>query len=181
VELETERLRLEPLGHEHAEAITPVIGDQRIADTTSNIPYPYTEQDAHDFADIIERSEGKTHAWVMLRRVDGVLVGGCGLHDFKGTECEFGYWVGVDHWGKGYATEATVRLLRHAFESLGITRIHACYFLRNPPSRRVMEKAGLTPMVPGTFDGTLRCPNGREEAIGRMELTREEWLAANGG
>lgn len=178
VVLETERLRLEPMAHEHAEAITPVIGHELIADTTSNIPHPYTEQSAHEFVRIIERSDGRMHAWVMLGKDDGALVGGCGLHDVTDDEAEFGYWVGVDHWGCGYATEAARRLIRHAFGSLGVARIQACYFVRNPASRRVMEKAGLTEMALGTYDQTLCCPDGRREHIGRMELARTTWLAA---
>ena len=83
-------------------------------------------------------------------------------------------------WGRGYATEALLGVLAHAFGALGLGRAHACYFVRNPASRRVMEKAGLTPCDSGTCDG---CVDGRgvREPIGRMEITLETWRRRGGG
>ena len=44
----------------------------------------------------------------------------------------------------GYATEATQAVIRYGFEVLGLQRIFAGHFTRNPVSGRVMQKAGMT-------------------------------------
>lgn len=176
VVLDTERLRLVPVAHEHAAELAAVIGHPAISETTSHIPYPYTERDAHDFVDKVRSSDGGLTAWLVFDRAHGVLVGGCGLHGFEDGGCLFGYWVGVEHWGCGIATESMGRLLDYAFGALGLERAGACYFVKNPASRRVMEKLGLQG-VPGQGRETCAtCVDGREEPIAWMSITREAWL-----
>ena len=47
------------------------------------------------------------------------------------------------HAGRGYATESLGAVVRHAFEDWGVRKLCACYFLDNPASGRVLEKAGF--------------------------------------
>jgi len=58
-------------------------------------------------------------------------------------ECELGYWLGKPFWGKGYMTEAAVRMLRRAFEELGMRAVWCGYYDGNTRSKRVQEKAGF--------------------------------------
>ncbi|MEM1422418.1 MAG: GNAT family N-acetyltransferase [Planctomycetota bacterium] len=180
VALRTQRLLLEPFARGHAQEVTPVIGHPLVADTTSNIPHPYTERDATGFAEAIESSAGGLHCWLLRTRGARAIVGGVGLHGFEGDAAEFGYWIGVDHWGNGYATEALVALLGHAFATLGLARLHACYFARNPASKRVMEKAGCTPREHGACPPFIE-KNGVRERVGWMEMTRERWARQGTG
>ena len=55
---------------------------------------------------------------------------------------EFGYWLGKPFWGLGYATEAAQRLVRFAFDELGLRRVHAGWFHDNPASGHVLAKLG---------------------------------------
>jgi RimJ/RimL family protein N-acetyltransferase len=57
---------------------------------------------------------------------------------------EIGYWISRNHWGNGFATEATRAVLSVA-RSLGHDRIEAGHFLDNPASGRVLRKLGFTP------------------------------------
>ena len=69
---------------------------------------------------------------------DGVVVGSIFSWD-AGDERAVGYWLGRDHWGQGYATEAL-----RAF--LGVDRarpLTAYVAVQNVASRRVLEKAGF--------------------------------------
>jgi ribosomal-protein-alanine N-acetyltransferase len=54
-----------------------------------------------------------------------------------------GYFVGKDHNGVGYATEAVRILAVHAFADLSLHRLQAAVMLDNPGSMRVLEKAGF--------------------------------------
>ena len=53
-----------------------------------------------------------------------------------------GYWLGEPYWGKGIATEALIAVTSYAFNNFDIERIEAGVYEWNPPSARVLEKAG---------------------------------------
>jgi RimJ/RimL family protein N-acetyltransferase len=55
----------------------------------------------------------------------------------------FGYTFHPDHWGRGYATEASQALVRYLFDELGVSRIESSLHPDNPPSARVLEACGL--------------------------------------
>lgn len=56
---------------------------------------------------------------------------------------EIGYFVAVEHWGKGIATEAAKCLTRRAFQVLGAKRLWGRRFSTNAKSGNVMRKLGL--------------------------------------
>ena len=61
------------------------------------------------------------------------------------TPCvEIGWRFVAAHWNQGYATEAAQELLRFGFEDLKLPEIVSMTSLGNLPSRRVMEKLGMT-------------------------------------
>jgi RimJ/RimL family protein N-acetyltransferase len=72
------------------------------------------------------------------------LIGGCELVvDREHGAGILGYSLARPHWGQGYATEASVALVRLGFESLGMHRISATTDVRNVASWRIMEKLGM--------------------------------------
>ncbi len=73
------------------------------------------------------------------------VIGGSGLDitNPEQREGEIGYHLHRDHWGRGFATEATKELLRFGFEDLHLHRIFADCLAENTASARVMEKAGM--------------------------------------
>lgn len=54
-----------------------------------------------------------------------------------------GYWMDVDHQGKGMVTEAIAGVLDFAFGAAGLHRIQAAIMPRNQRSLRVVEKLGF--------------------------------------
>lgn len=54
------------------------------------------------------------------------------------------YYLAEKAWGKGYMTEILRRVIDFCFDELGLNRVEADHFARNPASGRVMEKAGMT-------------------------------------
>ena len=61
----------------------------------------------------------------------------------RDDECELGYWLGKPFWGRGYMPEAAAELLRHGFETLGMTTVWCGYYDGNEKSKRVQEKLGF--------------------------------------
>lgn len=83
-----------------------------------------------------------------------------------------GYWVDRDLAGRGIAPEATVIVLRFAFEELSLHRVEIAIVPRNRPSRRVVEKLGLR--EESTAVRFLEI-DGRWEDHVRYAITSEEW------
>jgi [ribosomal protein S5]-alanine N-acetyltransferase len=50
-----------------------------------------------------------------------------GLRDIdrEHWQAEMGFWIGVDYWSQGYATEAGRAVIQFAFEQLNLNRVHA--------------------------------------------------------
>lgn len=78
-------------------------------------------------------------------KATGTFIGFVGLMDqeFESEftpETDIGWRLGLEHWGKGYATEAALRCLHYAFDELGFRRIIAMAPKANKPSIAVMER-----------------------------------------
>lgn len=146
--LETERLTLRPFRPEDAADVLRMAGDPAVASTTLNIPHPYEPGMAEAW--IATHREGFEAGTLVnlaiTRRTDGALLGAIGLVVTPAhARAELGYWVGREHWNEGIATEAARAMLRHGFETMGLNRIVAHHFARNPSSGRVMQKIGMRP------------------------------------
>jgi [ribosomal protein S5]-alanine N-acetyltransferase len=83
-----------------------------------------------------------------------------------------GYWVDQTVAGQGFAPEATVAVLRFAFEDLGLHRVEVAIVPRNRASRRVVEKLDLR--EEGVAVRYLEI-DGRWEDHVRYAITAEEW------
>ncbi len=177
----TERLLLRPISPADKAAVLRYVGHELIAATTLNIPHPYPPEAFEQFlaATAEARAAGLAHLFVLIRRADDELVGQMGLHiEPRHRRAELGYWIGVPHWGQGYATEAARRLVDWGFGALGLNRIYATHFAENPASGRVMQKAGMR------HEGVLRqhvFRFDRPRDLVCYGILREEWSAAREG
>ena len=107
------------------------------------IPFPYARTDAEAFLLFIEAHPTDIHLAIVAA---GEPVGSVGMYRRKGPPQftgELGYWLGPEHWGCGYATEAARALAEHAFAATDIARLEARVFAWNPASCRVLEKIGF--------------------------------------
>jgi RimJ/RimL family protein N-acetyltransferase len=122
-------------------------------------PHPYSEQDAEEYiATIVDQSP--VTSFVII--IDGKAVGGIGLtpgHDIERYTAEIGYWLGRAYWGTGVMTDAVRAITDYAFAELKLLRVFAVPFVRNPPSARVLQKAGYSKeglmRASAVKDGTL--------------------------
>ena len=175
--LTTERLILRPFIVEDAAEVTRLVSDRRIADTTINIPHPYDQSMAEAWigahAEVAERGDGLTLA--VTDKSSGALIGAVGLSISRAhRRGELGYWVAVEQWGRGYATEASRAMLDYAFGPLDLARVVAHCLTRNPGSWHVMEKLGMQ------REGRLRSHIVKWDVLEDIWLygvLREEWRA----
>ncbi len=140
--LESERLILRPPRPTDIAGMVVWLGDFNVSRNMSRVPHPYHEEDAEMFvAGMGPQREGRQYCFSVLRKSDGMFLGGAGLQENGGT-LEFGYWLGTPFWGQGFATEAAYRLVSFAFEELGEETVHAGWFYDNPASGHVLAKLG---------------------------------------
>ena len=80
---------------------------------------------------ISNQSNDAPLGWAALKHLD------------RSNLIEVGYRFFKNHWGRGYATECTNRLIRHGFETMGLNKIVAVTHPDNEASKHVLRKAGL--------------------------------------
>ena len=172
-ELQTDRLTLRPYAEADIAELLPLIGTREVAATTLRIAHPYTEQDARGF---LQFTKDPDKIWLAITlRSDGRQIGGIGLRvDQQHKHAELGYWLGVQYWGNGYATEAGREMVRYGFQELGMHRIFATHFTHNAASGRILQKLGMQ------YEG---CQRGHLLKWGQFVdsemygLLRQEWEA----
>ena len=156
--------------------LSRLAGRREIADTTISIPHPYSEEQARQwiagFADLF--AQGKVVVFGMTLKREASLAGTIGLRDIDAehSQAELGFWVAVEYWGQGYATEAARAVIGFGFGQLGLNRIYAHHMVRNPASGRVLTKVGMKP------EGLLRQRVrkwGMFEDVVPLAMLREEW------
>jgi RimJ/RimL family protein N-acetyltransferase len=152
--LATERLLLRPFVVADAATVERLAGAWEVAHTTLNIPHPYPEGGAaawiESHPESWETAGGLTLA-ICVADAPQDVVGAISLAvEAEHARAELGYWIGTPMWGRGYATEAGHAVVTFGFTTLGLNRIQARHFVRNPSSGRVMQKLGMR------FEGVLR-------------------------
>ncbi|WOX56413.1 MULTISPECIES: GNAT family N-acetyltransferase [unclassified Methanoculleus] len=143
--LATDRLLLRSFTLADAHAVQRLCGDYAVAATTL-LPYPYPDGLAEvwitSICGGIERGDAAAFAVTLAGK--GTLIGGVRLRiDADHARGELGFWVAQPCWSRGYATEAVRAVIDYGFCVLGLHRIYAMHFSRNPASGRVMEKCGM--------------------------------------
>jgi len=137
--LATARLVLRAPCREDVKAIVALANDLRVSENLSRMPHPYGAADAEQFLAAVNKRDGEI-CFAITR--DERLIGMCGL-DPRDEAHELGYWLGVDYWGRGYATEAARAAIDYAFGELGLAALQSGARVSNPASRRVLEKCGF--------------------------------------
>jgi len=168
----TERLVLRPFTLDDAPAVQRLAGDREIALNTLLIPHPYPEGAAVEWINGHSDSS-PNHVFAIAPRDGGEVMGAIGLHlEPNHDRAEIGYWIGIPYWGHGYVTEAAQAVVNYAFADLGVNRVFAFHFTRNPASGRVLQKIGMQ------REGTMRqhlLKWGEHVDVDYYGIVRGEW------
>lgn len=172
--LDTPRLRLRRLTFEDGPAIFNIASAWEVARYTAVIPHPYPEPEADKFIEgaMLDRNANTRHVFGIERRIEGDLIGTIEINMGEGDDT-FGYCLGMEFWGQGFATEAVLAMVRFAVQRAGKSGLAAAVHPDNPASMRVLEKAGfayshINTSLPG------RC----SEVEARIyTLKAQDWLA----
>jgi len=144
--LRTHRLLLRAFKPEDAAVVRALASDKDIASSTATMPHPYEEGVAEAWIGTHEEAfqQGESVILAITIPAPDLLIGCIGLElNQEHKRGELGFWVGKPYWNNGYCTEAVQVVLEYGFEILGLDRIYAFHFTRNPASGRVMQKVNM--------------------------------------
>ena len=137
----TERLLLRPSWPEDANELHRAIADEGIVRNLARAPWPYTVEDAVEFA--TQEHDARHPAFLLMLRTNGAprLIGACGIGR-QGDAAELGYWIARPYWGLGFATEAS-RAVMNIARAIGHEKLIASHFTDNLASSKVLRKLGF--------------------------------------
>ena len=184
--LETGRLALRALGEADVDRLLDLDNDPEVmrfinggrpttreavlAESLPRFLHHYPCLGSRGFWAAEERSTHEFLGWFELKPLDA----------HSAAEAELGYRLNRAAWGRGYATEGAVALVRKGFTELGVERVTANTMTVNARSRRVMEKAGLS-YVRTFFEEWPEPIEGSELGDVEYALTRADWERGTGG
>lgn len=153
---------------------------------TEYLPSPLSREQSDAFAERAEAHLAQHGFGLWAVEVPGVVpfAGFVGLWTLRyeapfRPSIEIGWRLGVEHWGKGYATEGARAVLAHGFDVLRLDEIVSVTTPQNIRSRRVMVNIGMTYNPADDFDHPL-LPDGhplRRHVLYRIRRPGERALS----
>jgi RimJ/RimL family protein N-acetyltransferase len=138
--LETERLALRRPTLADVKAIAQLANDRRIAENTRRLPHPYLQDHAVEFVRAMAADRRET---VFLIEHTHTPIGMVGIDWREQGAPELGYWLGFEHWGRGFGTEAARAVIDFFFEEFDAEHLISGARVANPSSRNILEKCGF--------------------------------------
>ena len=138
--LETERLTLRRPTLADAKAIASLANDRRIAENTRRLPHPYSHEHAVEF---VRTSAEDRRDIAFLIEHNHAPIGMVGINWREPDAPELGYWLGFEHWGQGFGTEAARAVIDFFFEQFELDHLFSGARVANPSSRNILEKCGF--------------------------------------
>lgn len=143
--IETERLILRGFRKSDLPAFAALHRDPEVMRFVGGTPLDRAVSDGIAAAaqrQFLKSGDGKI---AVERRADGAFLGMCGLsvEDWYPDDLEVGWRLAQEFWGHGYATEAGIAWVDHAFATMGARRVISVADTPNVRSIGVMQRIGL--------------------------------------
>ena len=184
VRIETARLLLRDWKDEDAAPFAALNADPRVREFFPTV-LTRAESDAAMAAARALIAEDGYGKYAVEEKASGEFIGYIGLAavDFEvpfAPATEIGWRLRREAWGSGYATEGARAVVAEAFDRLGFDALVSFTAEWNRPSRRVMEKLGMTHDPAEDFDHTLLPPGHKLRRHVLYRLSRNGWLNPSG-
>ena len=156
MKLQTRRLVLTPFTVDHLDALHTLWTDPEVRRYLWDDEIISRELAAEVIDSSIRGFEGHGFGFWVLAETEtpGAVIGFVGLRHFgEASEIELLYGLAPSHWHRGLASEASRAALDHAFDTVGLDRIHAGTDPPNVASLAVMERLGFGEEHRRTLDG----------------------------
>ena len=141
--LETERLVLRSASQEDVDLVWKASMHEGFTDGMAWDP-PETKNELVEIANgnIANWCNGTSYTFTVIRVSDGIAIGRVGSRqlDDENKIWNIGFWVIPEHWGNGYAVEASKAVIEFGFNVLNVSKIVTAHATWNTQSKRVIEK-----------------------------------------
>jgi len=145
------RVKLREFCSDDLDRAMGLVGDDRV---TTSLSFDSRSRDeaTEMLKGILIRAqhEPRTEYYVAVTTADAGLVGFARLGLNGVQAAKLGYAIAADHWGRGYATDASRTLLNFGFRALGLHRVSAAMGPSNAASIRIVERLGMK------YEGRIR-------------------------
>ena len=174
--LETSRLWLRWPRQADVPAIVRLAGERVVAKMTTSIPHPFPVEAGEHYLFETRRgnAEGRgLQLAITPKAKPDRLIGIVGVKpSSEDGRPHLGCWIGVPHWGQGFATEAAQALIDAFFAYTSHVELISSACVLNPASRRVLEKSGFTHQGSASMTFPAR---GGAFPVHRFRLNRRAW------
>lgn len=169
------RVRLEPLGSQHVDALVEAADDPAIFTWTGIAPLPTDRAGAAAFIDAALANPDRL-AYLQVDAETGRPVGSTSFYQITPALrfVTIGYtWLSTRAQGTGINTESKYLMLRHAFDEHDAVRVEWHTHESNARSRAAIEKLGAR------FEGLLRkhrpLPDGSWRTTALFAMVDDDW------
>lgn len=174
-------VRLEPLGHEHAEGLRAAAADGELWTLWyTSVPAP-AQTAVYIETALAAQAEGRALPFV-VRDADGAIVGSTRYGNVEAAHrrVEIGWtWYARRVQRTALNTEAKRLLLAHAFETMGCNVVQLCTHWHNRASRAAIERLGAK--LDGVLRSHLVMPDGGIRDTVVYSIIAGEWPAVRQG
>jgi RimJ/RimL family protein N-acetyltransferase len=170
VQIETERLRLVPVGMKFKEEIF-----REFQEPVTEFVYTKPPEKVEDTEDFIRKAqqsirEGTDLTMAVLKKDSGEFLGCSGIHDLDKGNPEMGVWTKKSAHGNKYGREAVAGLKQWADKNLEFDHVIFTVAAQNIASRKIAESLGGK--VGKEYEKTMQS--------GRTYHMVEYWISKNG-
>ena len=142
--MQTQRLLLRPFEPDDAEHLFQLNEDWDCNKYTGDKAFKNLEEAENLVKNYDHYEKYGFGRWTVLDKTSGEFLGWCGLkYDENLNEYDLGFRFLKEHWGKGYATEASELCLKMGFEKFKMPEIVGRVIPENIASIKVLEKLGM--------------------------------------
>ncbi|MBT5346907.1 GNAT family N-acetyltransferase [bacterium] len=144
--LETLKLVLNQFDSSDAEKIATYLNDVDMSKFVSNIPFPYSLENASTFIDSCREQFliKKSITFAIREKSSQILVGSIAIQiKARHKRGVLGFWIAKDYWRRGFATESLEKVLEFAFDDLKLNKLEAVHHTENLASGKLMRKVGM--------------------------------------
>lgn len=143
--LATDRLILRPRTMEDLDHVTAMNSDPEVMRHIAPVGTAFMSRESVAKRSFTHVERGLGYWSISRRESPGELLGYVALfpNDPAAPQIELSYRFDTRHWGQGYATEATSRLLEHGFGPLDLAEVVILTHPLNTASLRLAEKLGF--------------------------------------
>lgn len=174
MELQTERTVLRPLEITDANFMFELNLNHEVLKYTGDVPFVSINEARLFLRNYRQFELYRTGRFVVLNKISGVSLGWCGLsYSPDLEEYDLGFRFFQQEWGKGYASETSLKCLQYGFENLNLDSIVGRARYDNAASIAVLAKIGMKFQKPIDFDGL----KGQQYSISKEEYYKSNNLS----